>query len=118
MTEPDIERLLGDESIIRNRRKIESTINNARRTLELQETQSLGSLIWSFEPSDPERLAVTTDASVALAKALKKRGFTWVGPTTVQAMMQAMGVIKDHLDGCAVREKVEDARAAFEPPTT
>ena len=117
MTGDDVERLLGDASIVRNRAKIESAINNGKRTLELQQTQSLASYVWAYEPADPPRLAATSDASVALSKALKKRGFTWLGPTTVQAFMQAMGLINDHLDGCETRDQVDAAREAFARPS-
>jgi DNA-3-methyladenine glycosylase I len=107
----EIERLLGDAGIIRNRRKIEAAITNAKATLELGAGgESLDELIWSFAP-DEERPApetfddveATTDGSTALAKELKRRGFVFVGPTTVYATMQATGVVNDHLAGCAFR---------------
>jgi DNA-3-methyladenine glycosylase I len=123
----DIARLLKDAGIVRHRGKILSTINNARRTLELYEEHgSLARFFWSFEPSTkdrPKRLTwpvlrtmATTPASLALSRDLKKRGFTFVGPTTAYAFMQAMGLVNDHVQGCAVRDRVERARARFRRP--
>ncbi len=123
----DVERLLGDGSIVRHRGKIESTINNARRALELVETEgSLASFVWRFEPEPaarPRRLTRDallelneTDASRTLAKELKRRGWTFVGPTTVYAFMQAMGLVDDHVEGCDARPRVEEARAALARP--
>jgi DNA-3-methyladenine glycosylase I len=123
----DVARLLKDAGIVRHRGKIESTINNARRALELAEEEgSLARFFWSFEPSAadrPKRLTwpvlrtmATTPASLALSKDLRKRGFTFVGPTTAYAFMQAMGLVNDHVQGCAVRERVERARARFRRP--
>ena len=123
----DVARLLKDAGIVRHRGKIESTVNNARRARELAaETGSLAAFFWSFEPppSDrPKRLTwpvlrtmAKTPASIALGKELKRRGWTFVGPTTAYAFMQAMGLANDHLEGCAVRERVEEARARFERP--
>ena len=123
----DIARLLKDAGIVRHRGKILSTINNARRTLELYEEQgSLARFFWSFEPSArdrPKRLTwpvlrtmATTPASLALSRDLRKRGFTFVGPTTAYAFMQAMGLVNDHVQGCAVRDRVERARARFRRP--
>jgi DNA-3-methyladenine glycosylase I len=117
----DVERLLADASIVRHRGKIESTINNARRCLELVESEgSLSGYIWGFEPESETRPAevtlverrenTETAESRALAKDLKRRGWSFVGPTTVYAFMQAMGLVNDHLDGCAARERCEDAR--------
>ncbi len=111
----DVERLLGDASIVRHRGKIESTINNARRCLELVDVEgSLGAYLWRFEPDPATRPArLTWDVlrtltlspeSRALAKDLKRRGWTFVGPTTAYAFMQAMGLVNDHVDGCAARE--------------
>ncbi len=117
----DVERLLGDASIVRHRGKIVSTINNAQRCLELVETEgSLSTYVWGFEPM-PEtrptevtlaerREATESTESRALAKDLKRRGWTFVGPTTVYAFMQAMGLVNDHLDGCAIREAADRAR--------
>jgi DNA-3-methyladenine glycosylase I len=107
----EIERLLGDAGIVRNRRKIEAAINNAKAARELHAGGgSLDELIWSFAPEEerpaPKTLddvAATTDESKALAKELKKRGFVFVGPTTLYAAMQAIGVVNDHLAGCAFR---------------
>jgi len=117
----DVERLLADASIVRHRGKIESTINNARRALELaSEVGSLAGFVWKFEPSPRDRprritrAALTkmaqTPASVALSKDLKRRGWSFVGPTTAYAFMQAMGLVNDHLEGCGVRDQAERAR--------
>ncbi|TYC51559.1 DNA-3-methyladenine glycosylase I [Rhodobacterales bacterium] len=127
-TEADVERCLADAGIVRHRKKIESTINNARRALELKaEFGSLAAYFWSFEPAPenrPEtldfataRTLAKTEESTALSKDLKKRGWSFVGPTTVYAFMQSMGMVNDHLEGCFCREKVENARDAFERPT-
>jgi DNA-3-methyladenine glycosylase I len=107
----EIERLLGDSGIVRNRRKIEATITNARAAQELHsQGGTLDQLIWSFAPDEerpaPETfddLESTTAESKALAKELKNHGFVFVGPTTVYATMQAIGVVNDHLAGCAFR---------------
>ena len=121
----DVERLLGDASIVRHRGKLESTINNARRMLELVEAEgSLAAFVWRFEPDADARppaltrdaLLAQTDASRALAKELKRRGWSFVGPTTVYAFMQAMGLVNDHLEGCDARARVEAARAALTRP--
>jgi DNA-3-methyladenine glycosylase I len=125
--EKDVERLLGDASIVRHRGKIEATVNNAKRAVELVEEEgSLAAYVWRFEPeagSRPTRLTwealmemSQTPESKALAKDLKRRGWRFVGPTTVYAFMQAMGLVNDHLEGCDAREQVEAARAAFTPP--
>jgi DNA-3-methyladenine glycosylase I len=115
----DVERLLGDAGIVRHRGKIESTINNARRALELAEAEgSLAAFVWRFEPeraAGPSAEAQTAE-SRALAKELKRRGWTFVGPTTVYAFMQAMGLVNDHVDRCVVRAAAQKARAAFERP--
>ena len=117
----DVQRLLGDEGIVRHRGKIEAVINNARRARELVEHEgSLAAFIWRYEP-DPKQLAKPQTASpsaaaIALSKDLKKLGWTFVGPTTVHAFMQAMGLINDHVEGCVVRGKVERARRAFSRP--
>jgi DNA-3-methyladenine glycosylase I len=118
----DVDRLLADASIVRHRGKIESTINNARRCLELIEVEgSLSRYVWGFEPIPDARSEQVTLAqrrantetaeSRALAKDLKKRGWSFVGPTTVYAFMQAMGLVNDHLDGCEARERCEEARS-------
>jgi DNA-3-methyladenine glycosylase I len=119
----DVERLLADASIVRHRGKIEATINNAGRAVELVEAEgSLARYVWRFEPAPaarPERLTWDalqaldeTPESRALAKDLKRRGWRFVGPTTVYAFMQAMGLVDDHLDGCSARTCVELARNA------
>ena len=123
----DVARLLKDAGIVRHRGKIESTVNNARRARALAgEEGSLAAFFWSFEPppSDrPRRLTwpvlltmAKTPASIALGTDLKKRGFTFVGPTTAYAFMQAMGLVNDHVEGCAIRERAERARARFRRP--
>ncbi len=121
MTEADIERLLQDPGIIRHRGKIASCINNARRAREVQaELGSLGAFVWSFEPapSEPSPTPIAeTEASRALSKALKKRGFTFVGPTTAYAFMQAIGLVNDHAPDCFCRAEVEAERAAFSRPS-
>jgi DNA-3-methyladenine glycosylase I len=119
--------LLADAAIVRHRGKIESAIQNARRVLTVRERfGSLASYVWRFEPTPSARPRRVTYAylmksnktleSIALSKALKQDGFTFVGPTTVYAFMQAMGLVDDHLEGCAVRAQVERARAAFVRP--
>lgn len=120
-TEADVERLLKDEGIVRHRGKIEAVINNARRARELVAQEgSLAAYVWRFEPAPGDlaapQTASTSAASVALSKDLKKRGWSFVGPTTVHAFMQAMGLINDHAEGCAIRDEVEQARAAFKRP--
>jgi len=123
----DVERLLGDASIVRHRGKIASAINNAQRAEELvDEAGSLAAFVWRFEPPSsarPRRMTrealgdmSQTDESRALAKELRRRGWTFVGPTTVYAFMQAMGLVDDHLDGCASRSRVEAARSALRRP--
>jgi DNA-3-methyladenine glycosylase I len=123
----DVARLLGDAGIVRHRGKIESTINNARRARELRDQMgSLAAHFWRFEPdpaSRPGRLTwatlrrmSTTPESAALSKDLRKRGWTFVGPTTMYAFMQAVGIVNDHLEGCAVRQRAERARRSFVRP--
>jgi DNA-3-methyladenine glycosylase I len=123
--ERDVARLLADAAIVRHRGKIEAVINNAARAVELVEREgSLARYVWSFEPEpragrlDRAQLAdlAVTAESTALAKDLKRRGWRFVGPTTVYAFMQAMGLVNDHLDGCAARDAVERARADFKRP--
>jgi DNA-3-methyladenine glycosylase I len=117
----DVERLLKNDGIVRHRGKIEATINNARRARELVEREgSLAAYIWRYEP-DRQKLAkpqtVSTSAeSIALSKDLKKQGWKFVGPTTVYAFMQAMGLINDHVEGCGIRDSVERARGKFRRP--
>lgn len=125
--EADIDRLLADAGIVRHRGKITSTINNARRAQALRdEFGSLATYFWSFEPGaadrpsdyswDTLRTIATTPASVALSRDLKRRGFTFVGPTTCYAFMQAMGLVNDHMEGCHCRTPIERQRAAFVRP--
>ena len=125
MTDKDVERLLQDEGIIRHRGKINSTINNANRALELiKEQGSLAKYFWSFEPGPEDRPALIThesipgftDESVALSKDLKKRGWSFVGPTTAYAFMQAMGMVNDHIEGCFCREIIEEKRKNLKRP--
>lgn len=121
MGEDDIERLLQDVSIVRHRGKIEATINNARRAIEVAaEVGSLGALVWQFEPADrvPTAIPAVTDESTALAKELKRRGFRFFGPTTAYAFMQAMGLVNDHVPGCEARERVHEAREGFGRPSS
>ena len=114
--ERDVERLLGDAGIVRHGGKIRSTINNAQRALELiDESGSLASYFWKraeFADAAPSEIPPLTDSSKALSKDLKQRGWSFVGPTTVYAFMQAMGLVNDHLDGCWVREPAETSRRA------
>ena len=120
-TAKDVALLLQDEGIVRHRGKIEAIINNAQRAVELvRQEGSLAAYIWQFEPK-PEHIAEpqtasTSAESVALSKALKKQGWKFVGPTTVYAFMQAMGLINDHVDGCVVRRKAESDRKKFRVP--
>ncbi len=122
----DVTRLMTDAGIVRHRGKIESTINNAKRVLELiAERGTLAAYAWSFVPPPAERpprltrdalrAMPTTPTSVALSKDLKKRGWTFVGPTTMYAFMQAMGLVNDHLQGCRIRTAAEAARKAGVP---
>jgi len=115
----DVERLMGDAAIVRNRRKIEATIANARAVVEMRVAgDSLTELIWAHQPAPAgaprsfAEVAASTPESAALARELKRRGFRFVGPTTVYALMQAVGVVNDHLAGCWVREDVERQRRA------
>ncbi|WP_193182113.1 DNA-3-methyladenine glycosylase I [Nisaea sediminum] len=119
----DIERLLQDPGIVRHRGKIEAVINNAARALEMVEREgSLAAFFWSYEP-DPATLGTPQSQSVsevskAISKELKKRGWKFVGPTTVFAFMQAMGLINDHTEDCVVRNEVTAARAEFKSPAS
>lgn len=126
-TDADVERLLGNPGIVRHRGKIRSTINNATRARELAgQTGSLASYFWSWEPSSQSRpscldhatlLSLTkTPESTAMSKDLKRRGWTFVGPTTAYAFMQAMGLVNDHLSGCFSRSQIEAMRATFQRP--
>jgi DNA-3-methyladenine glycosylase I len=123
----DVKRLLADAAIVRHRGKIESAIRNARRACEVRdEFGSLAAYFWRFEPgasTRPKRLTwpvlremATTPESIALSKDLRRRGWTFVGPTTMYAFMQAVGIVDDHLDGCAIRAEVERWRRGFERP--
>ncbi len=117
----DVDRLLKDAGIVRHRGKIEAVINNARRARELVEREgSLAAFVWRYEP-DARQLAApqtasTSAESVALSRDLKKLGWKFVGPTTVYAFMQAMGLINDHVEDCVIRAKVESARRRFKRP--
>ena len=123
--ERDVARLLGDAGIVRHRGKIEAVINNAQRAVELVAAEgSLAHYVWAYEPerrtggldrATLAELAHTAD-SRALAKDLKRRGWRFVGPTTVYAFMQAMGLVNDHLDGCHAQAPAADARRAFTRP--
>jgi DNA-3-methyladenine glycosylase I len=120
-TARDVERLLQDKGIVRHRGKIEAVVNNARQARDLVDRHgSLAAFFWRYEP-DPGGLAApqtasTSSESIALSKDLKKRGWKFVGPTTVYAFMQAMGLVNDHVEGCVIRGKVEDARNSFKRP--
>jgi len=120
-TQRDINRLLNNEGIVRHRGKIEAVVNNAKRAIELvDEAGSLAAFFWRYEPDEsqlPLPQTLTTSAeSVALSKALKKRGWKFVGPTTLYAFIQAMGLINDHVEGCVTRAKVDKARKRFKRP--
>jgi len=124
-TAADVEHLLGNAGIVRHRGKIESAINNARRVLELRrEYGTFARYVWSYAPQAAEgrppritgdalRTLTTSAASTALSKDLKKRGFSFVGPTTMYAFMQAIGLVNDHIEGCGTRAAAEAARARF-----
>lgn len=135
-TEDDVERLLQDKGIVRHRRKIESVINNAQRACELvSEFGSLAAYFWQYEPAAGARPQMTnergaldrfnetlmslskTAESTAMSKDLKKRGWSFVGPTTAYAFMQSMGMVNDHLEGCEWRSRVEDQRKSFKRPS-
>jgi DNA-3-methyladenine glycosylase I len=119
----DVARLLADAAIVRHRGKIEAVINNARHAVELAvDGDSLARLVWGFEPAaqgqelDRGSLPATSPEAGALARELKRRGWRFVGPTTVYAFMQAMGLVNDHLAGCHVREAAQAARDTFTRP--
>lgn len=121
--ESDVARLLADASIVRHRGKIEAAINNAGRAVELVDAEgSLAAFAWQFEPTPRagglkrDAIEAHTEESRALARELKRRGWRFVGPTTVYAFMQAMGLVNDHLDGCAAWAEAERARAEFTRP--
>lgn len=126
-TEVDVDRLLLDAGIIRHAGKINATINNAQRALEMEaEFGSLAAYFWSFEPAPDTRPSdlsweslrqlATTDVSKSLSKDLKKRGWKFVGPTTCYAFMQAMGLVNDHIETCSCRAEVEALRAQLPRP--
>ncbi len=120
-TQRDLDRLLKDEGIVRHRGKIEAVINNARQARELVKREgSLAAFIWRYEPDMKQlakpQTASTSAASLALSKELKKQGWKFVGPTTVYAFMQAMGLINDHVEDCVIRATVERARKSFKRP--
>jgi DNA-3-methyladenine glycosylase I len=125
--EQDIARLLGDAGIVRHRGKIVSTINNAARVIELREEfGSLAKFVWQFEPPHTERpthmsvevlrTMTTSPQSIALSKALKKRGWSFVGPTTMYAFMQSIGMVNDHVHDCVARAPALAARKRFKKP--
>ena len=114
----DVERLLADPGIIRNRAKVDATLANARATLALREAgESLAEVVWDHRPEPrpaPASFAdvpATVPESAALARLLKRRGFRFVGPTTLYALMQACGLVNDHLASCPVRDEVAQAQA-------
>jgi len=117
-TQADVERLLRNEGIVRHRGKIEAVINNAQRARELVKREgSLAAYIWRYQAgtavlSTPQTVSTSAE-SVALSKDLKNQGWKFIGPTTVYAFMQAMGLVNDHVEGCVVRAEVERARQAF-----
>ena len=121
--DPEVESLLQDAGIIRHRGKIEAAIGNAGAALQLIETEgSLSRFVWGFAPAErqPPRdfgdVPAFTDESTRLSKELKRRGWRFVGPTTVYAFMQAMGLVNDHLAGCFVRQACEEERRRREAP--
>lgn len=117
----DIERLINDARIIRNLRKIYAVINNAKRAQEMIAKEgSLAAFLWRYEPDEntlpPPETQTTCKESVALSKDLKKLGWTFVGPTTLYAFMQSMGLINDHAEHCFMRERIDTARKEFQRP--
>lgn len=121
-----VERLLTDAGIVRHRGKIEATINNARRCVELlEEHGSLAAYVWSYEPDGPHRAPLdwaalekvgASEEAIAMSKDLKRRGWAFVGPTTVYSFMEAMGLVNDHMSACAIRGEVDKERASFGRP--
>ena len=121
-----VERLLTDAGIVRHRGKIEATINNARRCVELlEEYGSLAAYVWSYEPDGPDRASLdwaalekvgASEEAIAMSKDLKRRGWAFVGPTTVYSFMEAMGLVNDHMSACAIRDEVNRDRASFTRP--
>jgi DNA-3-methyladenine glycosylase I len=120
-TQRDVDRLLKDQGIVRHRGKIEAVVNNARMARELIEREgSLAAFVWRYEPdksqlAEPQAVSTSTE-SIAMSKDLKKMGWKFVGPTTVYAFMQAMGLINDHALDCVIRSKVARARKGFKRP--
>jgi DNA-3-methyladenine glycosylase I len=116
----DVERLLKDERVIRNRKKLEAIVRNAEATIAMRDETSLPELVWSFRRRNRRasesyaEMPSFSPESKELAKELKRRGFAFVGPTTVYSTMQAVGVVNDHLAGCFVRGDVENARKSVE----
>ena len=125
-TERDVARLMADAGIVRNRLKVEATIDNAKAYLKLRETQTLASFLWQEAGGKPApnrhaafgEVPAETEASRRLSKALKKAGFRFVGPTTVYAFMQATGMVNDHLVGCPRHAVCAKLQRAFVPPAT
>ncbi len=120
-TRRDIDRLLENEGIVRHRGKIEAVINNAQRAQEMVNREgSLAAYIWRYEPDNRQwakpQTVSTSAESLALSKDLKKLGWKFIGPTTVYAFMQAMGLINDHVEDCVIRARVEHARNSFKRP--
>ena len=120
-TQRDFDRLINDAGIIRHRGKIEAVINNAQRAKELIKREgSLAAYIWRYEPDEKQlaepQTASTSAESIALSKDLKKQDWKFIGPTTVYAFMQSMGLINDHVEDCVIRSKVERARKRFKRP--
>ena len=118
--EADVQRLLQDAGIVRHRGKIEAAINNAQRAIEMVAQEgSLAAFFWRYVPPKPSTgadIQAQTAESQAMSKELKKRGWKFVGPTTMYALMQAMGLVNDHAPGCVTRAKVEQAHKAFQLP--
>ncbi|MDE8604780.1 DNA-3-methyladenine glycosylase I [Marinomonas sp. RSW2] len=117
----DVEKLLNNKGIVRNKRKILAVINNAKRAIEMIEIEgSLAAFLWRYEPNastlPPPETQTICEESVALSKELKKRGWQFVGPTTLYAFMQSMGLINDHAEGCFMREEIDKARKVFKRP--
>ena len=120
-TDTDVERLLNDAGIVRHKGKITSVINNAARAVEMVAAEgSLAAFFWryeeAFDPTLTPQTRTTSDMAIALSKELKKRGWKFLGPTTVFAFMQAMGLLNDHSDGCVIRADVDAARKTFAKP--
>jgi DNA-3-methyladenine glycosylase I len=129
MGKRDVNRLVKDARIIRHRGKIESVVNNAQRAVEMAQAHgSVGAFFWTFEPEAKERPRLMTkaalsklnktEASTRMSKSLKKLGWSFVGPTTCYAFMQAMGLVNDHLEGCDARSRVEKLRREFARPAS